>query len=146
MKIRTPFSAAGSLALVSVLLTGCGGVSVASLWPFGGEGSLERSRVPPNSTAYQCEGGKRFYLRYLDNGAAAWVILPEREFRLDKIPGDGSGRFGSGRAVLTVGDGEASLSDGPTVSYAGCRIPSAEPPKPVAKPADPPASKPAAKP
>ena len=108
---------------------GCGSVSMPNLWPFGGESNLERSRVPENSTTYQCTGGKRFYLRMLDNGAAAWVILPEREFRLDRVAGDAT-RYGNGRAVLTVNAQEASLADGPTVSHANCRIPSAEPPKP----------------
>lgn len=135
------------LASASVLAAGCGGMSVGSLWPFGGDGATELSRVPPNSVGYQCQGGKRFYLRDLDNGAAAWVILPEREFRLDKLPGEPGGRFGSGRAVLVVGNGEVSLSDGQALNYAGCKVPSAEPPKPAAKPpADPAAAKSADKP
>lgn len=140
-------SRTGLLALASVLAAGCGGMSVGSLWPFGGDGTTELSRVPPNSVAYQCQGGKRFYLRYLDNGAAAWVILPEREFRLEKLPGEPAGRFGSGRSVLVVGEGEVSLSDGQALNFTGCRIPSAEPPKPAAKPpAEPAAPKPAPKP
>jgi hypothetical protein len=146
MKSMNRSATLSALALVATLLGGCGGMSVGNLLPFGGSGE-ELSRIPPNSIAYQCEGGKRFYLRYLDNGAAAWVILPEREFRLDKVSGGPGNRFGSGKAVLEVGDGVVTLSDGPTVNYAGCRIPSAEPP---AKPADKPAAKtpdkPAAKP
>ncbi len=147
MKTRPIRTAAPVLAALALLLSGCGGggISTGGLWPFGGSGE-ERSRVPPNSITYQCEGGKRFYLRYLDNGAAAWVILPEREFRLDKVPGDGGTRFGSGKAVLSMGDGVVTLSDGPTASYSGCRIPSAEPPKPAAKPEAKPPAKPETKP
>lgn len=103
----------------------------SGLWPFGEERNLERSRVPPNSVTYQCAGGKRFYLRLLDNGAAAWVILPEREFRLDRVAGDAT-RYSNGKAVLTVNAQEASLNDGPALGYTGCKIPSAEPPKPQA--------------
>ena len=101
--------------------------SMPDLWPFGGDRNVERSRVPANSVAYQCAGNKRFYLRYLDNGAAAWVILPEREFRLDKVSADAGTRYGNGKAVLALNGEEAALSDGPTVSYGGCRIASAEP-------------------
>ena len=81
----------------ALLLSGCGGMSVGGFLPFGGDGR-ELSRVPPNSIAYQCQAGKRFFLRYLDEGAAVWVILPEREFRLEKLPGDQGTRSGAGRA------------------------------------------------
>ena len=126
----------------ALLLSGCGGMSVGGFLPFGGDGR-ELSRVPPNSIAYQCQAGKRFFLRYLDEGTAVWVILPEREFRLEKLPADQGTRYGAGRTVLRMGEGEVTLSDGSAASYAGCRIPSAEP---APKPAEPPAAKPAAKP
>ncbi len=121
---------ASVVSALPIFVAGCAGVSMPSmpsLWPFGDEKNLERSRVPANSITYQCEAGKRFYMRYLDNGAAAWVILPEREFRLDKVSGDAGTRYGNGKAVLTINGDEASLSDGPTISYAGCKVP-----KPVA--------------
>lgn len=108
------------IPVVSLLLGGCADMSIPSLL---GEKNLERSRVPVNSVTYQCEGNKRFYLRYLDNGAAAWVILPEREFRLDKVSADSGTRYGNGKAVLTVNGDEAALSDGPTINYAGCKVP-----------------------
>ena len=105
-----------ALAL-SFILSACGGVNV---WPFGGEKNQERSRTPANATAYQCAGGKHFYLRYLDNGGAAWIILPEREFRLDKLAATGT-RYGNGVATLDVNGNEATLADGPAISYAGCK-------------------------
>lgn len=108
---------------------GCSSVNVSSILPFGEGRTVERSRVPANSVTYQCAGGKRFYLRYLDNGAAAWVILPEREFRLDKVSGDSGMRFGNGKAELRISGEEATLSDGPTATYTACKIPAAEPAK-----------------
>ncbi len=127
MKSRTSIAALAAPALLSLLVAGCESMSIPALL---GEKNLERSRVPANSVTYQCAGGKRFYLRYLDNGAAAWVILPEREFRLDRVAGDGGTRYGNGKAVLTVNGEEVALSDGPTVSYAACTVPApAEPAK-----------------
>jgi membrane-bound inhibitor of C-type lysozyme len=120
MDSRKLIAALPAFALFSTLLAGCESMSMPSL--FGG-GAVERSRVPPNSTAYQCTGGKRLYIRYIDNGAAAWVILPEREFRLDKVAGEGGARYSSGNAVLTVNGDEVNLSDGPAVSYAACKVP-----------------------
>jgi len=76
-----------ALLCLGLLLAGCGGVN---LWPFGDGETSEPSRAPANATAYQCEGGKRLYVRLLEDGAAAWAILPEREIRLDKAP-SGSG-------------------------------------------------------
>ena len=127
MIINRTFAAVAAPLLFSLAAGGCGSVSVpGTLWPFGSEKNLELSRVPANSTTYQCAGGKRFYVRVLDNGAAAWVILPEREFRLDRVAGEAT-RYGNGKAVLTVNGEEVSLVDGPTVSYTGCRIPAAAP-------------------
>ena len=116
---------AGLSTLLALSAAGCGGMSVPTFGLFGDK-NLERSRVPPNSITYQCAAGKRFYLRYLDNGAAAWVILPEREFRLEKVAGEG-GRYGNGKAVLAISGDGATLSDGPAVSYAECKVPAAAP-------------------
>jgi len=130
MKSKILIAAWPALVLSSMMVAGCGGISMPTMPTLFGERNLERSRVPPNSTAYLCAGGKRLYVRYLDNGAAAWVILPEREFRLEKVASDGGMRYGSGKAVLTVNGEEATLSDGPTASYAACKVP-----PPAAEPA-----------
>lgn len=127
--MKKSFAGLAVLLPLSISLAGCGGMSMPNLWPFGEDRNLERSRVPANSITYQCAGGKRFYLRYLDNGAAAWVILPEREFRLDRAAGDAGTRYGNGKAELSINGDEATLSDGPTASYSACKIASSEPVK-----------------
>lgn len=101
---------------LSLLLSGCGGVK---LWPFGGETAQDRSRSPANATEYQCTGGKRFHVRYLDNGAA-WLILAEREVRLDKVAAGGT-RYSNGITVLDVSGNEATLAGAAAVSFAGCK-------------------------
>lgn len=110
------------LSALTLLLSGCGSMSMGGLWPFD-SGPEERSRAPANAVAYLCDGGKRLYVRYLDNGAHAWVILPEREFRLDKSPSSSGTRYGTGRASLEVNGNEVTLSDGPSVSYTACKVP-----------------------
>ncbi len=111
---------AAALACATLMLSACGSVNV-NLWPFGGDKEQDLSRAPAGATAYQCEGGKRLFGRYLDNGAAAWVILPEREFRLNKVTSSSGARYSNGSAALDVADGGATLSDGAAVSYAGCK-------------------------
>ncbi|MDP2811993.1 MAG: MliC family protein [Rhodocyclaceae bacterium] len=108
------------LACIS-LLAGCGEMKVKQLWPFGGETAPERSRTPANATEYQCAAGKRFYVRTLDGGAAVWLILPEREVRLEKLGADGGTRYGKGSTVLEINGSDATLKDGAAVSFAGCK-------------------------
>jgi membrane-bound inhibitor of C-type lysozyme len=113
--IRAALWASAGLPL---LLSGCGSVNV-NLWPFGGEGAQDRPIKPANSTEYQCNNGKRFYVRNLENGAAVWLIYPDRQVRLDKV---GSGaRYSNGIAMLEIIGNEATLTDGPAISYAGCK-------------------------
>lgn len=109
-----------ALVLVSLPLIAMGCSSV-NLWPFGSEGAQERSRVPANATEFQCEGGKRFYVRYLDSGSSAWVIFPEREFRLDKVAAASGTRYSNGSTTLDVSGNEATLADGATISHTGCK-------------------------
>jgi len=118
MKHRITRTAA--LAGAALMLSACGSVNV-NLWPFGGDKEQDPSRTPAGATAYQCEGGKRLFVRYLDNGAAAWVILPDREFRLNKIASASSTRYSNGSATLDIKDSRATLSDGATVTRAGCK-------------------------
>ena len=118
MPVRFTRRAALAVASLALFAAGCSSVE---LWPFGSEGAKERSRAPANAREFQCEGGKRFYLRYLDGNAAAWVILPEREFRLDKVDAASGTRYSNGSATLEVNGNEATLADGPTISYTGCK-------------------------
>lgn len=118
MKHRITRTAA--LACASLLLGACSSVNV-NLWPFGGDKEQNPSRTPAGATAYQCDGGKRLFVRYLDNGAAAWVILPDREFRLNKITSASGSRYSNGSATLDINDNAATLSDGASVSHAGCK-------------------------
>lgn len=110
---RSALPAAASLAL---LLAGCGGFNI---WPYGG--GKEQSRTPADATEYQCAGGKHFYVRYLYNGGAAWIIFPDREFRLDKVASAAGTRYTNGIAILEVNGNEATLADGSAISFTGCK-------------------------
>jgi membrane-bound inhibitor of C-type lysozyme len=109
---------AGLLAGV-VVLTGCGDMKI-KVWPFGADGPKERSREPLNASEYQCAANKRFYLRNLDGGEAVWLILPEREVRLERI-GAGGTRYGKGNLVLDLATDKATLNDGASTTYADCK-------------------------
>jgi len=101
--------------LASVLLAGCGGVS---LWPFG-SGSTELSRKPSGATEYRCVGGKGFYVRNLDANAV-WLIAPDREIRLEKPAGATGMTYGAGKVRLEITAEEATLLD-PPAKFVGCK-------------------------
>lgn len=111
------------LAGMALFLAGCSTTSfdLKNLWPLGGGKEQDLSRTPAGATAYACEGGKRLFVRYLDNGAAAWVILPDREFRLNKTTSGTGTRYSNGSTTLDINDGGATLSDGAAVTHAGCK-------------------------
>ena len=110
------FTRAAALACTSLMLSACSSIS---LWPFGGGPETDPTRAPAGATTYQCDNSKQFYVRYLDKGAAAWVILPEREFRLNKVASGGG--YSNGSDTLELTSGVATLSDGATVTYANCK-------------------------
>ena len=108
-------------ALLAAVLgsAGCGGASDALTGGLFGVKELDRSRPPANATQYACEGGKSFYLRLQED--AAWVILPEREFRLDKVAGGAGTRYSNRAASLDLGPNGATLVDAPDLSFTGCK-------------------------
>jgi len=106
-----------ALLAAAVTLAGCSSVN---LWPFGSSDTPVLSRAPAGATEYFCNNDRRFYARFLDNGASIWVILPEREFRLDKA--DAGGRYTNRSAILEINEAnEVSLRDGATLAFTGCK-------------------------
>jgi membrane-bound inhibitor of C-type lysozyme len=114
MNIKPSLLLSISLAL---LLPGCGGMQV---WPFDHGSSSGQSRTPANSTEYQCSNGKHFYVRLLDNGNTAWLIYPDREVGLNKS-GSAGNRYSNGVAVLDLTGNDATLTDGASINYSGCK-------------------------
>ncbi|MCF8199862.1 MAG: MliC family protein [Sulfuritalea sp.] len=106
-------------AALPILITGCGEMKM-KVWPFGGDDNQIHSRAPANATEYQCEGNKGFFVRTLEGGAAVWLILREREVRLDRV-GASSTRYSNSISVLELNGNEATLTDGATDTYSGCK-------------------------
>ncbi len=121
MKTRLMRMTGASLTCIPLLLAGCGDMNVKKYLPFGGDTVQERSRAPVNATEYQCAAGKRFYVRTLEGGSAVWLILPEREVRLEKLGSDSAQRYSNGNAVLEINGNEATLKDGAAISFAACK-------------------------
>jgi membrane-bound inhibitor of C-type lysozyme len=85
-------------------------------------GSSERPRYPPDATVYKCDGGKELVVRYVDNGKSAMIVYPEREFRLDSVPGASGVRYTNGRTTLLTKGENAVLEEGGQNLFAECAI------------------------
>jgi hypothetical protein len=117
-------AAAGLRTIATVLaavlvLTGCNTVNEL----FRG-GPREQSRVRSDVTEYACADGKTLSLKMDPAAKAAWVVSPEREYRLDAVAG-ASDRYSNGRTTLTLRDGQASLEEtgapAGTAALSGCK-------------------------
>jgi len=101
-----------SILLLAFAVTGC-----SSWWPFGGS-SEETNRVPAGAVEYVCAQGKRLYLRLPSDGNSAWVILPEREFRLARSAEE---RYTNATTTLSLPGDSATLDVEGQRLYADCK-------------------------
>lgn len=106
------------LGLALAVLSGCSTPSLPNLWPFSEKEVAERDRRPANAVEYRCEQNRVFFVRRID-ADAVWLIAPDREVRLAKLPG-GADRYGAGRTALELKGAEATLTDPPT-AFNGCK-------------------------
>ena len=112
--ITRPRAMAALASILTAALAACG--TVKEMWRTEPE---ERLVIPQDATAYRCNAGKSFFIRSMDEGRAVWVMLIEREFRLE-APAAGATRFTNGRTALNLNGDQASLEEGSVTTYAGC--------------------------
>ena len=115
---RTISGAAASL-LAAMVLAGCGSVERVGDWWRGNV--TEAPRIAPGAVEYVCDGNKIFQARFEAAAQSAWIRFPDREFRLDAVPGAAAGRYSNGRTTLNTKGDEAFLTEGTTINYANCK-------------------------
>jgi membrane-bound inhibitor of C-type lysozyme len=101
---------------LAVLIAGCG--TVERIWS---GGPTEQKRVRPGVTEFSCDSNKKLLVRFDAGSKSAWVIFPEREFRLDQVPGASGVQYSNGRTTLASTGDEASLEEGSVVTFANCK-------------------------
>ena len=103
----------------AALVTACSG---GGWWPFGSSSSGDPAkRIPPGATEYNCAENKRLLVRHTADGKSAWVIYPDREFRLDRAAASGGDRFTNGVSTLSVQGDTAVLEEGGARVFAECK-------------------------
>ena len=103
-------------AVLIALAAGCG--SVERLW---GGGPAEQKRVRAGVTEFSCDSNKKLQVLFDAAGKTAWVIFPEREFRLDAVPGGSGAAYSNGRTTLTATAEGTRLEEGSSVTFANCK-------------------------
>jgi len=102
---------------VAAALAGCSGG-----WMPWSSSSGEAPRTPPGAKAYACQSGKRLLVRIEPDAKSAWVIYPDREFRLDRIGSASGEQFSNGISTLAVMGEEATLQEGGVTQFTGCKL------------------------
>ena len=107
------------LALISAiaLLTACS----RGWWPFQESSGDAAARIPAGATEYICAGNKRLLVRHTPDGKSAWVIYPDREFRLDRTDGSSDDRFTNGVTTLSVYGDETVLEESGARVFTECK-------------------------
>ena len=75
---------------------------------------------PKNSIQFECAENKVFYLRYLEEKNAVWIILDDREFRLEKIL-DQDNKFSNNMSNLEINPENTILNTSAKISYEQCK-------------------------
>jgi len=104
--------------LAAALLAGCSG---GGWWPFGGSSQPAPERIPAGATEYACADNKRLLVRYTPDGKSAWVIYPDREFRLDRVPSGSGEQFSNGSTTLASKGDEALLDTDGARQFSNCK-------------------------
>jgi hypothetical protein len=102
-------------AVALMALSGCS--TIRDLWS---GGPRELPRVHEGAVTLACDQSRTLIVR-MDAGKSAWIIQPEREFRLDAASGES--RYSNGRATLTVSGGEMSFEESGSPALTHCRNP-----------------------
>lgn len=105
----------------AVFISGCG--TVERMW----SGPTEQKRVRAGVTEFSCDANRKLLVRFDPAGKAAWVIFPEREFRLDQVPAASGERYSNGRTTLASKGDDASLEEASAVTFANCKRAAAAP-------------------
>lgn len=115
-------------AFLMVFLSSCSSMGNAldkvknvDLWPFDDGTNSEQVRTyrPANSTEYQCDKGKKFFVRLLDKGETVWLITKEREIALRKVS---QTEYASDNTRLSLAKDSADLTMSADTAYTNCKL------------------------
>ena len=79
----------------------------------------ERNIRPEDSIKYNCDKKKTFFLLYLKEKKSVWVILPDREFRLNQID-ETQAIYTNDITTLEISPGQTQIENEKEILYSQC--------------------------
>ena len=79
----------------------------------------ERNNRPEDSVEYNCDKKKTFFLLYLKEKKSVWVILPDREFRLNQID-ETQDIYTNNITTLAISPGQTQIENEKEILYSQC--------------------------
>ena len=76
---------------------------------------------PEDSIQYDCDNRKIFFLLYLNEKKSVWVILPDREFKLNQIE-ESQNIYTNDITTLEISPGQTQIKDEKEVLYNQCVV------------------------
>ena len=80
---------------------------------------LEKIIRPEGSVEYNCDKKKTFFLLYLKEKKSVWVILPDREFRLNQID-ETQDIYTNNITTLAISPGQTQIENEKEILYSQC--------------------------
>mgnify|MGYP006118778257 FL=1 len=80
----------------------------------------EVNLTPEDTTEFQCANNEFFYLKYLDENNSVWVILKDRELRLDRVEGENTS-YANSTTNLDIEEEIAVIKVDSTALYEKCK-------------------------
>jgi hypothetical protein len=110
------------LACLVSMLSSCSTLSldtdkISEALTWGGD---KNNSLPKNAVAFECAKSQAFFIQYLDEKNAVWVVLKNREFRLNKSP-DQTNTFTNGDTLLEINPDNTILKIQEQVLYDLCK-------------------------
>lgn len=106
-----------TLLAAAALLGGCSG----SWLPWARSDAEQPRRLPDGAVELVCDQNKRLVIRPMADGKSAWVHLPDREFRLDRVGASTTERYSNGPTSLVIEGDVTSLDIDGTRQYGNCK-------------------------
>lgn len=106
-----------AIAIAAITATMTLGACSGGWWPFGRASG--ENRIPAGATEFTCAEGKRLLVRFTDDAKSAWILYPEREFRLERS--GSSDRYSNGISTLSLQGDSAQLDSEGVRQFSDCK-------------------------